>query len=248
MANIPAKIILLAVCLNLIPATRTFAGPPYLTDDPEPTEYLHWENYLYAAGDHQGGVYTLNAPALGINYGLLPETQLSISLPMTTVGGGGAASVSGLGDIQLSLKYRFFHETNGWPQVAFFPAINLPTGDAARGLGNGRVWFQLPLWLQKSFGAWTTDIGGGVSLNSAPGARTCAYGGWLWQRSFGEHLTLGGEVFAQGRAADDNNGFVTLNFGGSYRFTEHFRVLASGGHSIVGDEHTVWFFALGWSW
>jgi hypothetical protein len=245
---ITAKIILLVVGLELILAPRLFAGPPYLTDDPEPTDYLHWENYLYATGDHRGGADTINGPALGINYGLLPDTQLSLGVPLTTVGGSGAPTVSGLGDVQLSVKYRFFHETNGWPQVAFFPAVNLPTGDSSRGLGNGHAWVQLPLWLQKSFGAWTTDLGGGVSLNSAPGARNSVYGGWLWQRSFGEHLSLGGEVFAQGRDADDDDGFVALNFGGTYRFTEHFRVLASGGQSIAGDNHTLWFFALGWDW
>ncbi len=224
------------------------AGPPYLTDDPEPTDYQHWENYLYTSGVSGGGAYNISGPAAGINYGPLPDTQFSASIPLVSVGGGGTSAATGLGDIQLSVKYRFLHETNGWPQLAFFPAVNFPTGDANRGLGNGRAWYQLPLWLQKSFGAWTVDAGGGAALNSAPGTRDYAYGGWLVQRDLSEHLSLGGEVYAQGPDLANDDGYVALNFGGIYRFNEHYSLLASAGHSFVGDEHLLWYFAFGWNW
>ncbi len=240
--------ILLALGLNLLLTTRALAGPPFLTDDPEPTDYQHWENYLYATGNHQGGAYTLSGPAVGINYGVLPDTQLSASTGLTSVGGGGQPAASGLGDTQLSVKYRFLHETNGWLDAAIFPAVNLPTGDAARGLGNGRAWFQLPLWLQKDFGAWTTYGGGGLALNSAPGQRNYPFGGWLLQRDFSGRFSLGGEVFAQARNSDGDNGFVVLNFGGSCRLNENFSLLASAGHSIAGEEQTIWFFALEWQY
>ena len=46
------KIISLAVGLNLILTVQTFAGPPFLTDDPEPVDYQHWEFYLFGIGDH----------------------------------------------------------------------------------------------------------------------------------------------------------------------------------------------------
>jgi len=151
--------------------------------------YLHWENYLFAAGVHEGGGYNINGPAVEINYGPLPDTQLSVTIPMTSVGGN-APSASGLGDIQLGLKYRFVQETNGWPQMAFYPAITLPTGDASRALGNGRAWFQLPLWLQKSWGPWTTYAGGGPAFNSVPGQRNFPFGGWLLQRNLGKVFLL----------------------------------------------------------
>jgi hypothetical protein len=146
------KIMSLAVCLNLILATHAFAGPPFLTDDPEPVDYQHWEAYLFANGDHTSGGYIINGPAVELNYGVLPDTQLHLIVPMTTVGSGGVPTVSGLGDTEFGIKYRFLHETNGWPQIGIFPMAELPTGDADRGLGNGRTWFRLPLWAQKSFG------------------------------------------------------------------------------------------------
>jgi hypothetical protein len=241
------RIILLTFVGYLVLPGVAFAGPPYLTDDPEPTEYQHWENYLFSMGDHEHGGYTIYGPAVEVNYGALPDTQLSLTVPMTSVGGDTPDS-SGFGDVLVGVKYRFLHETNGWPQVAFYPQVTLPTGDASRGLGNGRAWFLLPLWLQKSWGPWTTYGGGGAALNSAPGQRNYPFAGWLLQREFGEHLSLGGELFAQGRDMDNDPAFLAVNFGGSYSFTEHFSVLASAGHSVAGETHLVWYFGLGLNW
>ncbi|MGA2540796.1 MAG: transporter [Verrucomicrobiota bacterium] len=243
------KIISLAVFLTSLPTARMFAGgPPFLTDDPEPLDYKHWEAYLFTLGDHAGSQFIVEAPAVEINYGALPDTQLHLIVPMTTVGGGSVPTVSGLGDMEFGIKYRFVHETNGWPQIGIFPFIELPTGDASRGLGNGRTWFQLPVWIQKSWGPWMTDFGGGVALNSAPGERNHPYGGWLLQRSFGEHLSLGGELFAQGRDTYNDKGYAALNCGGSYNINEHFSLLFSGGHSVAADNHTLWYFGLYGTW
>jgi hypothetical protein len=82
----PGKIILLTAGLNLILTAPTFAGPPFLTDDPVPVDYHHWELYLFGNGDHAGiNDFTINGPAMELNYGALPETQLHLVLPMTTV-------------------------------------------------------------------------------------------------------------------------------------------------------------------
>jgi len=246
--NHAIKTILLAACLELVPALCILAGPPFLTDDPDPTDYQHWEMYLFTTGDYAGGSYNLNGPAAEVDYGVLPDTQLSLGIGMATAAGGGMPTVSGLGDAVVSVKYRFLHETNGWPELAVFPGLTLPTGDANRKLGNGRATYHLPLWAQKSFGSWTVDTGGGVFLNSAPGERDYPYGGLLLQRDWGEHLSLGGELFAQGQDADGDHGFAALNFGGSYHFSDHFSLQASAGHSVIGDEHTLWYFGFYWTW
>ena len=243
------KLIRLAVCLNLLLASRSFAGPPYLTDDPDPTDYQPFETYFFTTGDYRSGNnYALIGPAAELDYGAFPDTQLTVAIGMTSVGGDGMEPASGFGDVALSVKYRFRHETNGWPELAFFPGLTLPTGDANRGLGNGRATYHLPLWAQKSFGAWTLDAGGGVFLNSVAGERDYPYGGILLQRDLGKHLSLGGEMFAQGQDADGDHGFAALNFGGSYHFNDHFSVQATAGHSVIGDEHTLWYFGLYWTW
>ena len=104
------RTILLAVCLSLILTTHTFAGgPPFLTDDPEPVDYQHGEAYLFTLGEHFRGGYAIEGPAGELNYGVLPDTQLHLIVPMSTVGGGAAPTVSGLGDTEIGIKYRFVH-------------------------------------------------------------------------------------------------------------------------------------------
>ena len=235
-------------CLSGNLAVTAFAGPPFLTDDPEPVDYQHWETYLFGMGEHEGGAYVIYGPAMELNYGAFPDTQLSVTVPMTSVHGDGAPTATGLGDTLAGVKYRFWHETNGWPQIAVYPQVTLPTGDAHLGLGNGRPWYLLPLWVQKSWGPWTTYGGGGAALNSAPGERNYPFGGWLLQRDLGEHLMLGGECYAQGRDLDNDRGFVALNFGGSYKINEHFALPFSVGHSLTGDNHVFWYFALNLDW
>jgi hypothetical protein len=36
----------------------TFAGPPFLTDDPEPVPFKHWEFYLFGTVDAPGSATT----------------------------------------------------------------------------------------------------------------------------------------------------------------------------------------------
>jgi hypothetical protein len=237
-----------AAFLNLILVTCALAGPPFLTDDPEPVEYRHWEAYLFTTGMTSSGGYSMEGPAVEFNYGVWPDTQLHLVVPMASVEGPGMPAASGLGDIELGVKYRFVHENDTRPQIGAFPMAELPSGDASRGLGNGRTWFRLPVWVQKSWGPWTTYGGAGAVLNSAPGQRDYSFGGWLVQYSFNKHLTLGGEIFAQGPDTESDQGFAALNVGGFYNVTEHFSLLFTGGHTVTGDRHTLWYFGLYETW
>ena len=102
-----------------------------------------------------------------------------------------------------------------------------PTGDVKRGLGNGRATYHLPVWVQKRFGVWTVDAGGGVFFNATPGARTYPYGGMLVKRACGARLALGLELFAQGQDETDDASYAALNFGGSFRITDCFSLQTS---------------------
>ena len=37
--------------------------------------------------------------------------------------------------------------------IGTFTMFEIPTGNADKGLGVGRTWYKLPIWVQKSFGA-----------------------------------------------------------------------------------------------
>lgn len=46
------------------------------------------------------------------------------------------------------MKYRFIPQSYMVPEVGVFPMIELPTGSYSRGLGVGKTWYKLPLWIQ----------------------------------------------------------------------------------------------------
>jgi hypothetical protein len=227
--------------------TALHAGPPFLTDDPEPVDLHHWEFYTFGQGDRTADANAYSAPAFEFNYGVAPETQLHVIAPLAHVATPGPGWTSGYGDTEVGIKYRFLTETDARPQLGIFPLAELPTGSSARGLGNGKAWYQLPLWAQKSYGPWTLDAGGGVALNSAAGATNHGYAGGLIQRDLGKFLSLGAEVFQQGPATDGDRASTLANVGGYLKFTDQFNVLFSGGRSIAGKRHTVWYLGLYWT-
>jgi hypothetical protein len=223
------------------------AGPPFLTDDPEPVLFEHWEFYLFSTVDATHGNTNALVPAFEFNIGALPDLQLHLVIPLAHASPADAPSTYGVGDWEFGLKYRFVQETDNCPQVGIFPMLEIPTGDPDRGLGNGQAWWRLPVWLQKSWGPWTTYGGGGYAVNPAPGERNYCFGGWLLQCNFGEKLTLGGEVFAQGTSSDATRSFAVVNVGGFFKITPNLQLLFTGGHTLVGDMHTIGYLGLYWT-
>ena len=224
------------------------AGPPFLTDDPEPVDYRHWEAYVFSVYDLSVNATSFQAPALEFNVGAASNLQIHLVAPCAWNRPGGSRTQSGWGDVELGFKYRFVQETENGPQIGVFPTVELPTGSAQRGLGNGQAWFKIPLWIQKSWGPWTTYGGAGWAINHAPGQRDHAFGGWLLQRDLSKWLTLGGETFAQGADAENGRGFTIANVGGIINLKPGFSLLFSAGHSSQGERHTVAYLGLYWTW
>ena len=130
-------------------ALKAQAGPPFITDDPEPVEYQHWEFYVASQDSKLGGDWSGTAPHFEVNYGAVPDLQLHLIAPLAYDSPPEGAGHYGLGDIELGAKYRFIQETNGWPQVGIFPLLEVPAGSARDNLGNGHSQAFLPLWVQK---------------------------------------------------------------------------------------------------
>jgi hypothetical protein len=210
-------------------------------------DFKHWEAYLFSTVETMRKQTDVMGPAFEFNAGPLPNLQVHIIIPLVYASSADASSAYGLGDIEFGVKYRFIQETDHWPMVGIYPMIEIPTGDADRGLGNGRTWWRLPLWLQKSWGAWTTYGGAGYVVNPAPKQQNYWFGGWLLQRDLGERLTLGGEIFAQGKSSDDIPSFAVLNLGGILKITPNFQLLFSGGRSFAGGRNTVGYLGLYWT-
>ncbi len=146
----------------------------------------------------------------------------------------------GIGDIEAGIKYRFVQETKHRPMIGTFVMFELPAGNAERGLGVGKTWYKLPLWVQKSFGPWTTYGGGGETvIQGVPGYRNYPFAGWLVQRDLGKKWTLGTEVFyhgPEGLATPQTRPATLIDFGGYYKFRDPgFQLLFCYGHTAVGQ-------------
>ena len=224
------------------------AGPPYLSDDPQPTDVGQWEIYNFAIGAGVSNAFGGEA-GFDINYGAAKDLQLTAVLPLAFDNARGF-SVDGLrsgpGDVELAVKYRFLHQADDtWaPDVAIFPRLFVPTAD--RSLGTGRFGLFLPIWAEKDAGPWSVFGGGGYQINPGAGQLNFWQGGVAINRTLGERLSLGAEIYGQTRDAKDGGAYKTLNLAATYKLVRHWSLLASAGPawSPGSADGYVFYFAL----
>ncbi len=224
-------IALVAALATSAVAGEALAGPPFITDDPEPVDLGHWEVYAFSAGAVGSHDATGDGPSMEINYGAAPNLQLHLIANFAYDLPSGGPAEFGLGDTELGVKYRLLDPApaDWWPEIGVFPLLEVPTGQARRGLGAGYYQAFLPVWAQKNFGKWTTYGGGGYWINPGPGNRDYWYAGWELQRQITDKLMLGGEVFHTTSNMVGRSGVTGFNLGGQYDFDEHHHLLFSAG-------------------
>jgi hypothetical protein len=214
------------------------AGPPYATDDPEPVEPGHVEIFVAALASAEAGDATGAAPQLQVNYGAVQDVQLSVAPQLSFSRPGPGPTTYGWGDTQAGVKFRFLHEDGARPQAAVFPQVTLPSGDAGRGLGSGAVQWLLPLWLQKSWGPWTSFGGGGYWFNPGAGQRNWTFIGAALQRDIGERWSLGGELFFHSAAQVDDVDGLGANAAFLWHCTPQENLVFSAGRDLVWGRTT----------
>lgn len=218
-----------ATAALILGAARAWAGPPYATDDPEPTDLGHWEIYAFASGVRDHGALE-GAAGLDLNYGLVNDVQLTATLPLAFADDR-EPTQAGAGDVELGIKYRFFEREAAGVSLAIFPRVILPT--ASRRFGTGRVRLLLPVWAQKDFGPWSLFGGGGYTLNPGAGNRDFWQAGAALTREVSPRLSLGGEVSHEGPDAAGAHAVTSFGLGGIYRLGGPFSLLFSGGPGVV---------------
>ena len=81
---------------------RAVAGPPYLTDDPVPTDLGHWEIYAFSAR-RRARARPFDADAgLDLNYGAVKDVQLTATLPSACRMNRSDGWRTGTGDVELA--------------------------------------------------------------------------------------------------------------------------------------------------
>lgn len=238
-----------ALALLVSIARSAHAGPPYTTDDPEPVTYRHWELYLATQHVRDGAGWSGTAPHLEVNYGVAPDVQLHVITPLAYSAPRGEPSHYGYGDTELGVKLRLLHEGKWVPQIGTFPFVEVPTGRRDRGLGNGATQVFVPLWVQKSFGAWTTYGGGGAWFDLGDRHERWWYLGWQVQRRMCEALSIGVEAYHLTPRSPEDESDTRFNVGAVVDFDDTNHLLLSAGRSIAGgvrfQAYAAWLVTLG---
>ena len=216
---------LLTLAALVLPAAAR-AGPPFITDDPEPTDFRRWEIYGYGEGalfrhDWEGET------GLDLNYGGFRDVQLTATLPYGAHQDG--ASRLALGDVEAGMKYRFLHQKGAGVDVAFFPKLSLPTGGAR---GTGRVGAQLPVWAQRDLGKWSLFGGGGYAINPGAGRRNFWFAGATATRAVSDRVTLGAELFRQAQDATDGQATTSAGLGATVAVAKRWSLLGAADAGI----------------
>lgn len=219
------------------------AGPPFLTDDPEPVDYQHYEFYTFTMGTVVTGDTSGVGPAWEYNYGIIPNGQFHLIAPLAFDSPSGGSTQFGYGDTELGFKYRFVQEDkNGSrPMVGIFPLLELPTGNEAEGLGAGHVRAFFPVWVQKDLGNdWLTYGGGGYWINHGSGTldKDFWFFGWLLQKQVTKQLAIGGELYHETAQTSDGKDTTGFNIGGIFDIDEHNHLLFSAGRALQNASAT----------
>jgi len=230
-----------AACLLAINSAR--AGPPFVTDDPEPPPPGGWEINVPFIVERTPGKTEMDAPLFDLNYGL-PNIQLKLEIPVRIVREDNDGTAAGAGDLLLGVKWRFFNNEKSQVQLGIYPQLLLPTGDHARGLGDGGSAFVFPLLAQKNWEKWTLYGNVGFWWQTGTETRDYVYAGAVLERDINERLTLGVELFGNSPKDRGGRSELAFNVGGSWKLNKHLNLLFAGGRDIVGDTTAMGYLGL----
>jgi len=210
---------------------------PFVTDDADTTPkgkfHFEFSNEFDWLQRSAFPSLTQNTSDFEIDYGLLEDVEIGVAAPVLTIfnaRGTTPERVTGMGDMNLSLKYNFLkeREKSRLPAFAVIVNLELPTGDTERGLGSGLTDVYINGVVQKSLTTRTKlrlNTGVLFSGNATTGAIGLRTRGLVITsagslvRQFNAKLQLGAELAgAFARNAQLGKGQLQGMFGGNYQF------------------------------
>jgi hypothetical protein len=210
-------------------AARAVAGPPYITDDPEPTPLHHFEIYGFWQGQ-EGHAGRSTAAGIDFNYGGARDLQLTAVVPFAREQTAGLNAQDGLGNIELAAKYRLLHQDGfGW-DVAIFPRYVAPS--RSRAVGDASATVLLPVWVQKDAGPWSTFGGAEYVHSRGAGSRDSWLGGWALTRQITPRLQAGAELVHQSAQRVDAGATTALGLGVIFDINRHWHLMGTVGPTL----------------
>lgn len=189
-----AGIGLAALALLSLPA---LADPPFITDDPEPTEHKQYEIRLFTLGPSASGELTAVAPSCDRNYGGFPNVQLHIQPGAAIAKPNGSSFQWGLADTELGIKYHFI----GQDKASLVPSIAIQNWRCRRaipraGLARAGLMPSCPCGSRRTL--VTGHLRGRRLLDrSRARQQELLVHGSILERKITDHFMLGIELFQQ---------------------------------------------------
>jgi|HubBroStandDraft_2_1064218.scaffolds.fasta_scaffold29930_4 hypothetical protein len=225
-------------------AAPALAGPPYVTDDPEPTDPGHYEIYLFSDGATLRGDWG-GSGGIDFNYGAAPDLQLTAVLPVAWDDPDDGPHGFGLSNVELAAKYKFLHQDDVGVDVAFFPRVFLPAGSPEA--GERHTSLLLPIWIQHAWDKWTTFGGGGCEIDHGGDSQNFCMMGWVVTTQLTQNFQIGAEIYHQTADTKGGRASTGVNFGAIYDLNDNFHLMASVGPGLQNAAETgetTWYTAL----
>ncbi len=202
-----------------------------ITDDPGTPGNGKWENNLAVAFAHRGGEWSIDAPAIDLNYGWGEHIQLTLQTSAALLKRSERGLIGGLGGAEAAVKWRFLDEEKSGADVSMFPRIlfNVLQSSVLRGLAEDGTRFQIPLQAAKKFGRLALDVEFGPLVGSV-GRSELIYG-IVGATELSKTTSLMAEVHATSRT-NFSRDVVTLNLGWRHQLNAHAVWIGSLGHEV----------------
>jgi len=173
-----------------------------------------------------------------LNIGVFPGLEVDVDAPFVLLDPEDDSTRGGVGDVELTVKYRLLDETERRPAFMGAVVLRLPTGDEDRGLGEEGVDVQPHAVVSKTFGPLTLTLNGGYTFVT----RDRDLDFWVVNGSFEYEITdawsLVGEVVSE-LSAQQGGDVLVLRAGTVLVITEGIEVYTAVGFGLTGDSPDV---------
>jgi len=207
-----------------------------ITDDPGTPGNGKWENNLAISFSHVPNEWSIDAPAIDLNYGWGDHIQLTLQGGPALLKRSEHGLIGGVGGTEAAVKWRFLDEEKSGVDVSMFPRIifNVQHSSVRRGLAEDGTRFQIPFQAAKKIGPIDLDAEFGPLISSV------GLGELIYGVVAGTEVTKTTSIMAEVHATSGTNftrDVVTLNFGWRHKLNDHAIWLASVGHDVhSGDD------------